>query len=71
MTMEEQRKALVLTRLLPGDSTIGETSALLDLSGPQTWRLKVRFATEGPAALVHGNRGRASRRCAGRRPASG
>ena len=54
MTMEQQRKALVLTRLLAGDSAIMEAAALLGLSERPTWRLRARFAAEGPAAVVHG-----------------
>jgi transposase len=62
MTMEDQRRALVLTRLLAGASTVEEAATMLGLSLRQTWRLKARFAVEGPAALVHGNRGRVSAR---------
>jgi transposase len=34
----------------------------LDLSERSVWRLRARFAREGPAALVHGNRGHVSSR---------
>lgn len=47
---------MVLTRLLSGASTLGEAAAVLGLSERQTWRLKARFAAEGPAAVMPGNR---------------
>jgi hypothetical protein len=34
----------------------------MGLSARHTWRLRARFLSAGPAALVHGNRGRASAR---------
>ena len=48
-----------------GDGRRGELAEAADLLGlaqRSVWRLKRRFAEEGPAALVHGNRGRASPR---------
>ena len=62
MTTVEQRRAWVLTRVMTGDIEVAEAGALLGLSVRSVWRLKRRFADEGPAALVHGNRGRPSPR---------
>ena len=62
MTMADQRRAWVLTRLLCGELTVHEVAVFLGLSERSVWRLRARFAREGPAALVHGNRGRASSR---------
>ena len=48
-----------------GDGRRGELAEAADLLGlaqRSVWRLKRRFGEEGPAALVHGNRGRASPR---------
>jgi hypothetical protein len=67
MIIGDQRRALVLTRLLAGASTVEEAAAMPGLSVRQTWRLKARFATEGPVALVHGNRGRPTSRRIGDR----
>jgi transposase len=39
-----------------------EAAALTDLSERQLWRLRAAFERDGPAGLVHGNRGRPSRR---------
>lgn len=62
MTTIEQRRAWVLTRVLAGELATTEAAELLGLSERSVWRLKRRFAEEGPAALVHGNRGRVSPR---------
>jgi len=62
MSGKEQRRAWILTKLLVGELTVAEAAALMQLSQRQVWRLKVRFERDGPAALVHANRGRASPR---------
>lgn len=62
MTVRDQQRAMVLTKVLVGELTVSEAAALLDLSVRQVWRLKCGLAREGPAALVHGNRGRPSPR---------
>ncbi len=62
MTSEEQRRARVLAHLTRGDLTIEEAAELLDVSIRHAWRLRAGFLAEGPAALVHGNRGRPSPR---------
>lgn len=58
----EQQRAWILTKLLVGEVTVAEAAALLQLSQRQIWRLKVRFERDGPAGLVHANRGRGSPR---------
>jgi transposase len=65
MTTADQQRAWVLTKVLCDELTVHEAAALLDLSDRSVWRLRSRFAAEGPAALVHGNRGRASARRVG------
>src|SRR4051794_9289227 len=62
MTTIEQRRAWVLTKLIAGEVRIDEAAGLLGLSERSVWRLKACFLDEGPAGLVHGNRGRASLR---------
>jgi len=62
MTATEQRRAWILTRVLKGERSMTEAAAALELSERQTWRLRVAFERNGPAGLVHGNRGRASPR---------
>jgi transposase len=54
-----QRRLLVLNHVLAGELTAAEASAYLRLSIRQVRRLLKRYrSAEGPAALVHGNRGR-------------
>ncbi len=60
MTVREQRRTRVLTRILMGELTMAEGSAALGVSERQLWRLRGALIAEGPAGLVHGNRGRAS-----------
>src|SRR4051812_12373283 len=62
MTTIEQRRAWVLTKLIAGEVRVDEAAGLLGLSERSVWRLKARFLEEGPAGLVHANRGRASPR---------
>jgi transposase len=62
MSTTEQRRAWVLNRLGKGELTTAEAAGLLGLSERQIWRLRTAFEADGPAALVHGNRGRASPR---------
>lgn len=62
LTTEEQRRGRVLAHLVAGDLTIEEAAAWLGVSVRHAWRLRARFLAEGPAALAHGNRGRANPR---------
>lgn len=62
MTSREQRRAWVLTRVLKHELTMTEAGETLGLSERQLWRLRVAFERDGPAGLVHGNRGRPSGR---------
>jgi transposase len=62
MTSREQRRAWILTRVLKRELTMTEAAAMVGLSERQLWRLRVAFERDGPAGLVHGNRGRPSGR---------
>ena len=62
MSKREQRRTLVLLRLMSGEMGVAEAAALLGLSERSIRRLRARVEREGPAGLVHGNRGRASPR---------
>lgn len=62
MTVEEHGRAWALSRVLKGALTMAEAAEQLDLSERHLWRLRTAFEREGPAGLVHGNRGRPSRR---------
>ena len=62
LTTEEQRRGRILAHLVGGDLTIEEAAEWLGVSVRHAWRLWARFLDEGPAALAHGNRGRANPR---------
>lgn len=58
LSQREQTRARVLMLVAEGQCTTKEAAALLGLSERQVRRLRQRFGECGPAALVHGNRGR-------------
>lgn len=60
MSVTEQRRGLVLTRIMAGELTAVEAAGALGCSERHLWRLLARFRAAGPAGLVHGNRGRPS-----------
>jgi transposase len=62
MTSRAQRRAWVLTRVLQRELTMTEAARMVGLSERQLWRLRSAFERDGPAGLVHGNRGRPSGR---------
>ena len=62
MTRAEQRRAWVLARLLGNEITVTEAAELLGLTARSVRRSRARLERDGPAGLVHGNRGRASPR---------
>jgi transposase len=62
MTPDEQHRARMLAKVAGGGLTIAEASVRLGLSVRQVWRLAAAFERDGPAGLVHGNRGRVSPR---------
>src|SRR3954463_6035281 len=60
MTAREQRRAMVVSRVLSGELTMAEGRTALGVSERQLWRFRAAFRAEGPAGLVHPNRGRPS-----------
>ncbi len=62
MSVLDQQRAWVLTRVVAGELAVAEAAVLMGLSERSVWRLRARFLAAGPDALVHGNRGRASPR---------
>jgi len=58
MNGKEQRRAMILTGVIEGRLAAGEAAELMSLSGRQERRLRHALLRDGPAALVHGNRGR-------------
>jgi transposase len=60
MTVREQRRTQMLTRVLEGTITLTEAARVMGLSVRHARRLKGALAGEGPSALAHGNRGKPS-----------
>jgi hypothetical protein len=58
MNGKEQKRAMVLTGVVEGRLTAREAAELMSLCQRQERRLRQAFVRDGPAALVHGNRGR-------------
>lgn len=58
LNAQEQKRILVLNRLLCADLTMQEAATLLGRSTRQVRRILAAYRKEGAAALVHGNRGR-------------
>ncbi|SHI32454.1 Transposase [Desulfofundulus thermosubterraneus DSM 16057] len=58
LSQTELKRMLVLQRALEGQISTFEAALVLGLSERQVYKLKAKFQSQGPAALVHGNRGR-------------
>jgi transposase len=58
LNTQDQKRMLVLNRILDGQVSTAEAAALLKLSKRQVQRILATYRKEGAAALVHGNRGR-------------
>ena len=58
LTTHEQQRAMALTRVIAGEWNQAEAATVLSLFERQVRRLLTAYRQEGPAALVHGNRGR-------------
>ena len=58
LNTQEQKRLMVLNRLVVGQLTAVEAAVLLTLSERQVRRLFAAYRKEGAAALAHGNRGR-------------
>ena len=62
LTQRAQQQLLVLNALERAELTVAEAAGLLGRSTRQVRRLRAAYRACGPAALVHGNRGRHSAR---------
>jgi transposase len=58
LTQQDQKRLMVLTRVMREQVTMTEAAELLGLSVRQVRRLLAVYEQEGAAGLVHGNRGR-------------
>src|SRR3989442_11035829 len=62
LTQRAHQQLLVLNALERAELTVAEAARLLGRSPRQVRRLRAAYRARGPAALVHGNRGRRSAR---------
>jgi transposase len=62
LSQQETQHLMVLNALERGELNVTDAATLLDRSIRQTQRLRAAYRARGPAALVHGNRGRPSPR---------
>ncbi|MFA5027817.1 MAG: helix-turn-helix domain-containing protein [Candidatus Methylomirabilota bacterium] len=62
LTPEEGRKLHLLTPLEGKRIALGQAAEALGVTPRQVRRLRVGLRQDGPAALIHGNRGRRSPR---------
>jgi len=58
LNQEEQRRGMVLSKMLEGTLLAKDAATLLGMSIRHCRRLLAAFRRDGPAALAHGNRGR-------------
>lgn len=62
MTQREQQRAQVLTQVIAGHWSAAQGAEALGMSERHLRRLKAAYEARGPAALAHGNRGKATPR---------
>jgi transposase len=58
LNTQEQKRVLVLNRILAGQLSMAEAAVLLKRSHRQVQRMLAAYRKEGAEAVVHGNRGR-------------
>ena len=58
LNRQEQQRIVIMTQVLQGEMSVQEAAAVLDRSVRQIRRIRRQFETDGPAGVIHGNRGR-------------
>ena len=58
LNTQEQKRVMVLNRILAGQLSTAEAAILLKRSHRQVQRVLAAYRKEGAAAVIHGNRGR-------------
>lgn len=62
LTMKDEKKLIVVQRVMDGTMDIGRGARVVGLSERQMYRLMAWVREEGPSGLIHGNRGNQYRR---------
>ncbi len=62
LTMKEDKRLEVIQRVFRGELTVAKAALVLGVSDRQCYRIKARVTRKGARGVVHGNRGRASKR---------
>ena len=62
LTMKEEKRLEIIHRVFRGKLTVVRAAMVLGVSERQCYRIKARVVKGGGAGVVHGNRGRPSRR---------
>ena len=62
LTMKEEKRLEVIQRVFRGELTVAKAALVLGVSERQCYRVKARVTRRGARGVVHGNRGRPSKR---------
>ena len=62
LTMRDEKRIAIIQRVFRGELTVVSAAALLGISERQGYRIKRRVSEQGAKGVVHGNRGRPSKR---------
>ena len=62
LTMKEEKRLEVIQRVFRGELTVAKAALVLGVSERQCYRVKARVTRRGARGVVHGNRGRLSKR---------
>ena len=62
LTMKEEKRLEVIQRVFRGELTVAKAALVLGVSERQCYRIKAQVTRRGARGVVHGNRGRPSKR---------
>lgn len=62
LTMKEQKRVEVIERVFRGELRMAEAALVLGVSERHSFRIKAKIRKEGVKGVIHGNRGRSSKR---------
>ena len=62
LTMKDEKRLKIIQRVFQGEVTVVQAALVLGISERQCYRIKARVKKGGAKGVVHGNRGRPSKR---------